>query len=73
MRGGGVRELYDLDNDLGEKTDVIASQPKIAEELSALMKRYIAEGRSTAGPAQRNKVSPVIDRLQTGAADQRDQ
>jgi hypothetical protein len=37
------------------------------------MKRYIAEGRSTAGPAQRNKVSPVIDRLQTGAADQRDQ
>ena len=73
MRGGGVRELYDLDNDLGERTDVIASQPKIAEELSALMKRYIAEGRSTAGPAQSNKVSPVIDRLQTGAADQRDQ
>jgi arylsulfatase A-like enzyme len=45
-------ELYDLKNDLGETKNLAAVQPEIVGKLTALMKRYIAEGRSTPGAKQ---------------------
>lgn len=48
------RELYNLDNDLSEAKDVLSANAEVAAKLTALMQRYIAEGRSTAGAAQKN-------------------
>lgn len=48
----GGHGLYDLDNDLGETTNVAAAHPEIVEKLTAQMKRIIAEGRSTPGAKQ---------------------
>jgi arylsulfatase A-like enzyme len=49
---GGARELYHLGNDIGETRNVAAENPQVVAELDALMKRYIADGRSTPGAKQ---------------------
>ena len=50
----GSRELYNLETDLSETKDVLAANPEVVAKLTALMQRYISEGRSTAGVAQKN-------------------
>lgn len=50
----GKKELYNLEADLSETKDVLSANAEIATRLTALMERYIAEGRSTAGAAQQN-------------------
>jgi arylsulfatase A-like enzyme len=52
---GGKRELYNLETDLSETKDVLAEKAEVADKLTALMQRTIAEGRSTAGEAQKNE------------------
>jgi arylsulfatase A len=51
----GSRELYNLDADLSETRDVLAANAGVAAKLAALMQRYIDEGRSTPGTAQKNE------------------
>jgi arylsulfatase A len=46
------RELYHLGNDLGETRNVASEHPQVVEKLTALMKRYAEEGRSTPGAPQ---------------------
>lgn len=48
----GKRELYHLDNDIGETKDLAVENPEVVQELVALMERYIADGRSTPGAKQ---------------------
>jgi len=48
----GKDELYDLGNDLGETKNVARENPETVAKLTALMKRYIAQGRSTPGAKQ---------------------
>ncbi len=51
----GGRELYNLQTDLGETSNVAAAHPDVVERLTALMDRYTAEGRSTTiGTPQKN-------------------
>ncbi|MHB8899204.1 MAG: sulfatase family protein [Thermoguttaceae bacterium] len=50
----GGRELYNLEADLSETKDVLAANAEVVAKLTALMQRYIAEGRSTPGVAQKN-------------------
>ena len=50
----GVRELYNLDNDIGETNDVLSTHADLADGLTKLMRQYIAEGRSTVGRSQKN-------------------
>ncbi len=50
----GSPELYNLESDLSETKDVLAANPAVVAKLTALMQRYIAEGRSTPGIAQKN-------------------
>ena len=50
----GTRELYNLEADLSETRDVLAANPAVVAKLTALMQRYIDEGRSTPGVAQKN-------------------
>lgn len=55
-------ELYNLKEDLIEKTNQYAAQPAKVKELRKLLEKYVAEGRSTPGPAQSNDVKVVIDK-----------
>jgi len=39
-------QLYDLNNDLGEKHNLAAERPDVVGELAALLKRITDDGRS---------------------------
>ncbi|MDC0647040.1 sulfatase-like hydrolase/transferase, partial [Opitutales bacterium] len=47
-----VEELYDLDSDIGETTNLAEKHPEKLEEFRALMKS-IAEGKNNAAPVNR--------------------
>jgi len=49
-------QLYNLDNDIAEKNNLAEKYPEVVKELSALMKKYISDGRSTPGKKQANDV-----------------
>lgn len=57
----GTRELYNLASDLSETNDVLAAHADVAAKLTDLMRRYLAEGRSTPGEAQKNEFTPSLD------------
>jgi arylsulfatase A-like enzyme len=47
-------QLYNLKKDPGETNNLIAENKETANELKALLKKYILEGRSTPGVQQKN-------------------
>jgi arylsulfatase A-like enzyme len=47
----GKRELYNLDTDISEKSNVLDANPDVVTQLTALMKTSDDEGRSTAASA----------------------
>ena len=47
-------QLYDMDADIGEKTNLQAKHPEVVAELTQLLETYIANGRSTAGLKLKN-------------------
>lgn len=47
-------QLFDLDNDPGEKRNLAQEQPERVAALKALMEKYVIEGRSTEGRPQAN-------------------
>lgn len=49
-------QLYDLGQDVGEQQNVAGQQPELVARLTKLLEKYVAEGRSTPGPAQTNSV-----------------
>jgi arylsulfatase A-like enzyme len=49
-------QLYDMSGDSGEQKNVAAEHPDVVEELTALLEKYVREGRSTPGPKQPNDV-----------------
>ena len=49
-------QLYNLKNDVGEKTNLCDRYPAKVEDLKNLMIRYISNGRSTVGKSQPNDV-----------------
>jgi arylsulfatase A-like enzyme len=49
-------QLYNLDDDIGEKTNLAADKPELVADMRALMERLISEGRSTPGARQKNDV-----------------
>jgi arylsulfatase A-like enzyme len=49
-------QLYNLDDDIGEKTNLAAGKPELVAEMRALMERLVTDGRSTAGAKQKNDV-----------------
>ena len=64
-------QLYNLDNDIGEKTNLAAEKPELVAEMCALMDRLVANGRSTPGAKQKNDVEvrryPVVKAAQKKA------
>ena len=55
-------ELFNLAADPAQKNNLYANQSAKVVELTALMKRYVTEGRSTPGPRQKNDVEITWDR-----------
>ena len=53
-------QLYDMDADAGEKTNLEAKHPEIVERLTAKLVKIVDDGRSTPGPKQRNDVAVDI-------------
>lgn len=49
-------QLYDMESDIGEKTNVEAAHPDIVAKLIKDLESCIANGRSTPGPKQANDV-----------------
>ena len=47
-------QLYDMENDVQESTNVIEEYPEVAKKLYELMNTYYDEGRSTPGAPQKN-------------------
>lgn len=47
-------QLFDLEEDIGERNNLAEAHPEIVKELSALLQSYVDEGRSTPGPKQMN-------------------
>ncbi len=47
-------QLYDLQTDIGERTNLCEKHPDVVERLTLLMTRYVREGRSTPGTPQPN-------------------
>lgn len=55
-------ELYNLQTDLSETNNVAEANPEVVERLTALLKKYIAAGRSSVGVPQQNEAPVELDR-----------
>jgi hypothetical protein len=47
-------QLYDLNKDRAETTNVQARHPEVVLRLTKLLEKYVADGRSTPGKPQSN-------------------
>ena len=55
-------QLYDLASDIGERKNVQVEHPEVVARLTALLEKYVAEGRSTPGAPQKNAGEVIIQR-----------
>jgi len=53
-------QLFDLSSDIAEQHNVSAEHPEIVARLTALLEKYVAQGRSTPGQPQKNAVEIAI-------------
>ena len=53
-------QLYDMESDPGERTNLHAAHPEVVDELVELLSCLVANGRSTPGPIQSNDVAVDI-------------
>jgi arylsulfatase A-like enzyme len=58
--GAPVAQLYDMEADPGETTNLYTTQPEVAERLLKLLEADIARGRSTAGAGEPNDVENIV-------------
>ncbi|MEN8842417.1 MAG: arylsulfatase [Lentimonas sp.] len=59
-KGSPKGQLYDMEADPGETTNLYEVKPEVVERLLAQLTDYVEAGRSTAGPAVRNDVDEVV-------------
>lgn len=62
-QGSPDAQLYDLKADPGETTNLVHAHRAKAEQLAALLARYVARGRSTPGPELANDVEVKLPAL----------
>ena len=53
-------QLFDLSADIGEQNNLQAQHPEVVKHLTEVLEKYVAQGRSTPGAAQRNTFDPDI-------------
>ena len=47
-------QLYDMAKDVGERTNVYLEHPEVVAQLTKLLEKYVADGRTTPGAKQAN-------------------
>jgi arylsulfatase A len=62
-------QLYDMSQDIGEQRNLQAEHPEVVKELTALLEKYVANGRSTPGDPQKNDVRVNIWKLKAAQPD----
>jgi hypothetical protein len=62
-RGLPPIQLYDLEADIGERSNVQDQHPEVVERLQQLLTRYVVEGRSTPGAPQANTGGNLWEQL----------
>ena len=50
-------QLYDMAKDVGERTNECQQHPDIVAQLTRLLEKYVADGRSTPGKPEHNDVT----------------
>lgn len=58
--GSPIAQLYDMENDPGETTNLYTSHPDKVESLLSLLKSDIENGRSTKGAVVKNDVESIV-------------
>jgi arylsulfatase A-like enzyme len=58
QKGLPAMQLYDLEKDAGERTNLQGRHPEVVARLTKLLHRYVDQGRSTPGKPQKN-TTPV--------------
>lgn len=58
--GSPKGQLYDMQNDIGETTNLFEAKPEIVNQLLDLLKADIERGRSTAGPDSTNDFADIV-------------
>jgi arylsulfatase A len=53
-------QLFDLENDIGEKTNLAEKHPDVVERFTKLLEKWVNDGRSTPGKPQKNTTPVVI-------------
>ena len=53
-------QLYDMTKDAGERDNQYTAHPEIVARLTAMLEKYVADGRSTPGTPQKNDTAIVI-------------
>lgn len=56
-------QLFDLENDPGEKKNLQADYPGKVKELKELLTQYVTDGRSTPGSRQANEGKEIWEQL----------
>ncbi len=59
-------QLYDMSGDVGERTNEYKQHPEIVSSLTKLLEKYVSEGRSTSGAAQKNDVTVEVWKKKAG-------
>lgn len=59
-KGTPRAQLYDMENDPAETTNLYESHPEVAARLLAQLEADIVNGRSTVGPESKNDVDSII-------------
>ena len=54
-----IAQLYDIQADPGETTNLYQSQPEVAARLLEQLESDVARGRSTDGPTAKNDVDNI--------------
>ncbi|MCL1888044.1 MAG: arylsulfatase, partial [Kiritimatiellaeota bacterium] len=55
-------QLYNIQDDVGEKRNLYGTRPDVEAELTSLLQAYIDDGRSTPGEKQKNDIAVEIVR-----------
>ncbi|MDF7823580.1 arylsulfatase [Pontiellaceae bacterium B12227] len=58
--GAPIAQLYDLEKDPGETTNLYESHPEVAERLLKQLELDVARGRSTDGAAAKNDIDNIV-------------
>lgn len=56
IMNGNRAQLYNLDDDIGETTDLAGKHRDRVKAMSAQLEKFISQGRSTPGAPQKNDV-----------------